>query len=120
VLYGLTAEEVMSLYSPGRYNAWVEYAGNPRLKRVVDQLIDGFLQTPYDFCALCDTFWGENDQFFVLRDFVPYVQAWHGLNQKYGDQAKWLKSSLQNIAKAGIFSSDRAIKEYNELIWNAK
>ncbi len=120
VLFGLTAEQVMDLYADDRYKAWDEYLGTPRLKRVVDQLVNGFFKTSYDFHSLYESLLRENDQFFVLRDFCPYIHAWDGLNQKYADQEKWLQSVLHNIAKAGIFSSDRAIKEYNELIWNRK
>jgi len=120
VLFGLTPEEVMGLYAPGHYNAWYEYSGNQRLKRVVEQLVDGTLPSSYNFHSIYDSLLRENDQFFVLRDYPAYTEAWSWLNQKYADQDQWLHSSLHNIAKAGTFSSDRAIKEYHELIWNRK
>ncbi|KAF1086248.1 Glycogen phosphorylase [Sporotomaculum syntrophicum] len=119
-LFGLTAAQVMELSVAGRYNSWDEYSSTPRLKRVIDQLVDGFLQTTYDFHSIRNGLLWENDCFFVLKDFMPYTVAWEGLNQKYADQDQWLQSSLYNIAKAGIFSSDRAIKEYHQLIWNRK
>ncbi|MDD3654453.1 MAG: glycogen/starch/alpha-glucan phosphorylase [Desulfotomaculaceae bacterium] len=117
-LFGLTADQVIGLYDSCRYRAWDEYSSTPRLKRVVDQLVNGFIEKSYDFHILYDSLLRDNDQFFVLKDFYPYVQAWERLNRKYADQEKWLHSALHNIAKAGIFSSDRAIKEYDCLIWN--
>ena len=119
-LFGLTAEQVKELGITGRYSSWDEYAGTPHLRRVIEQLVDGFLQTTYDFHDIYHELLYENDRFFVLKDFIAYTEAWEGLNKKYATQDQWLQSSLHNIAKAGIFSSDRAIKEYHQLIWNRK
>ncbi|OPX83776.1 MAG: Glycogen phosphorylase [Pelotomaculum sp. PtaB.Bin104] len=119
-LFGLTADQVLGLYEASRYKAWDEYNSTPRLKRVVDQLVNGFIKNSYDFHILYDFLLRDNDQFFVLKDFCPYIQAWEGLNRKYAEREKWLQSALHNIAKAGIFSSDRAIKEYAGLIWNTR
>lgn len=119
-LFGMTADQVMGLYAAYHYKSWDEYSGTPRLKRVVDQLINGFIKNSYDFHILHDSLLRDNDQFFVLKDFCSYVRAWDGLNSKYADQEKWFQSALHNIAKAGIFSSDRAIQEYADLIWNTR
>ncbi|MGI6711959.1 MAG: glycogen/starch/alpha-glucan phosphorylase [Bacillota bacterium] len=119
-LFGMTADQVMGLYAAYHYRSWDEYSSTPRLKRVVDQLINGFIGNSYDFQILHDSLLRDNDQFFVLKDFYSYVQAWDELNSKYADQKKWFQSVLHNIAKAGIFSSDRAIQEYANLIWNTR
>jgi starch phosphorylase len=49
---------------------------------------------------------------------MPYVQAHQRVNEAYKDQKKWLESSIVNIGKSGIFSSDRSIQDYADLIWH--
>ena len=56
----------------------------------------------------------------TLADFNSYVDAQKVVSKTYLDKDKFLDMSLVNIAKAGIFSSDRAIKEYADNIWNIK
>ncbi|WP_420838529.1 glycogen/starch/alpha-glucan phosphorylase [Dehalobacterium formicoaceticum] len=119
-LFGITADQAMELYGDPGYKSWNDYAGTPNLKRVVDQLVNGFLQTDYSFQGIYDSLLQENDQYFVLRDFSSYTETWERLNNKYAVQEKWLESALYNIAKAGIFSSDRAIHEYADLIWKTE
>ena len=52
----------------------------------------------------------QNDEYFVLKDFAPYMDAWSRLCALYGDQAAWQRKALINIAKSGYFSSDRTIR----------
>ena len=65
---------------------------------------------------------GENgsmaDPYFVLKDFGSYSMAQRRLEADYRDRDKWLKMAVINTAMSGIFSSDRTIREYNELIWH--
>ena len=58
-----------------------------------------------------------NDEYFVLKDFASYVQAWKELTAVHGDKQAWNRISLANIARSGYFSSDRSIAEYAEDIW---
>ena len=58
-----------------------------------------------------------NDEFFVLKDFASYVDAWDRLEKLYGDRLAWGRISLHNTACSGFFSSDRTIREYAEDIW---
>ena len=55
-----------------------------------------------------------------LADFDSYMKVYYQMDETYKDKAKWNKMSLVNIAKAGIFSSDRSINEYAKNIWNLK
>ena len=56
----------------------------------------------------------------TLADFDSYKQAQLRADTTYRDTLKWNRMSLTNIAKAGIFSSDRAVSEYAQRIWKLK
>ncbi|MFA5536878.1 MAG: glycogen/starch/alpha-glucan phosphorylase [Bacillota bacterium] len=117
-IFGLNAEQVMSFYQKGGYHSWDEYHRQPRIKRVLDQLLTNFFdEGEGDFRVIFDSLLRDNDEFFVLRDFGDYLDAWHKLCRLYQEPAKWNEKSLVNIAKSGFFASDRAIKQYGKSIW---
>ena len=117
-IFGLTAESIEQYRREGSYFAWDEYNRDPRLKRVVDQLIDGtFARLSGNFNIIYDNLMRHNDEFFVLKDFAPYLDAWHRLENLYADPIAWSRVSLHNTACSGFFSSDRTIREYAEDIW---
>jgi starch phosphorylase len=118
-MFGLKAHEVMDLYQRRSYDSWNEYHNCYKLKKVVDQLINGFFREDEgDFRDIYHSLLGGNDEFFVLKDFCSYMEVWYELNMLYGDPFKWNSIALTNIAKSGVFSSDRTIKEYARDIWN--
>ncbi|MCR5304298.1 MAG: glycogen/starch/alpha-glucan family phosphorylase [Lachnospiraceae bacterium] len=57
------------------------------------------------------------DYFMTLLDLKDYMKTRDRVIADYSDRDKWLKMSLTNIAKAGFFSSDRSIRDYNRDIW---
>ena len=57
------------------------------------------------------------DWFMTLLDLEEYIKVKDQMLEDYKDREKWKKMMLVNIAKAGYFSSDRTIREYNEEIW---
>ena len=57
------------------------------------------------------------DWFMTLLDLEDYIATKDKMFEDYTDEAKWEKMMLVNIAKAGFFSSDRTIAEYNRDIW---
>ena len=117
VIFGLKSSEVLSYYENGNYSAWNEYNGNPRVKLVMDQLIDGSYG---DFRSLYNYLLNSNDEFFILKDFDAYDAARQEIVKRYQDKKAWVRSCIINIAKSGIFSSDRTISEYAEDIWDIK
>ena len=117
VIFGLKEPEVLSYYATGAYSAWDEYNTNPAVRTVIDQLNNG---TYGDFHSLYDYLLRGNDEFFVLKDFMPYCRAHEEIEQRYKNKSRWLKSSAVNIANSGRFSSDRTIAEYARDIWNVK
>ncbi len=60
----------------------------------------------------------DKDWFMTLLDFDSYKKAKEQALTAYTDQKEWAKKELVNIAKAGFFSSDRTIEEYNRDIWH--
>lgn len=120
-IFGLTADQVLEYSQKRNYTSWEEYHTNPNLKRIIEQLVSGsFDDFNSEFRIIYDSLLLYNDEFFVLKDFHPYVNAFQKLTSLYLDQEKWYRTSLVNIAESGIFSSDRTIKEYANQIWKIK
>ena len=61
---------------------------------------------------------GTADPYMTLADFQDYARAQRDVAAVYQDKQHFARMSLINIAKAGIFSSDRAVKEYADEIWD--
>ena len=121
VAFGLTADEVMDYHKRGGYNSRAVYEANPRLKRVVDQLVSGELPAGREeFRELYDGLLMHNDEFFLLEDFGAYAAAQEQIDRLYKDTARWRRMCIQNIAHSGEFSSDNTIWEYAVGIWQVK
>ncbi|MBO8462704.1 MAG: glycogen/starch/alpha-glucan phosphorylase, partial [Firmicutes bacterium] len=58
------------------------------------------------------------DWFMTLLDVKDYIKTKERMLEDYEDEKSWEKKMLVNIAKAGFFSSDRTIEEYNNDIWH--
>lgn len=120
-LFGLTAEEVLHYYRHGGYESVEYYHLDQRIREVVDQLVNGFFPDVYnEFEPIFDSLLGENDQYFVLKDFAAYTNTQEKVGEAFRDTLGWQQKSLINIAHAGYFSSDRTIKEYAKDIWGIR
>ncbi|MCR3757873.1 glycogen/starch/alpha-glucan phosphorylase [Clostridium felsineum] len=119
VIFGMKKDEVMNYEKNKNYNAAYYYNNDPRIKRIVDSLIDGSLGVPKsEFEDIYKYLLANNDEFFVLKDFDDYVEAQNRINLLYKNQSKWLEMSAVNIAHSGDFSSDNTIKNYAKEIWH--
>lgn len=118
-LFGMTAPEVEELWRKG-YNP--NFFVTPELKRVLDMLTSGILGTRFDDISksLLTNSFGTADAYMTIADFESYRQAQERVGKEYLNRDKFTDMSLVNIAKAGIFSADRAVKEYADNIWNIK
>ena len=116
-IFGLTSEETERFTTQGGYNARKCAESDPVLARVLAHLTDGSLGSK--FWDLEDALLKYNDEFFVLRDFAPYLAAWDALAGESGNLS-FQRKALVNIAKSGWFSSDRAVAEYVSDIWKIR
>ncbi len=116
-LFGMSEPEVSALQAKGYVPSQV-YAENPRLKRVIDLIASGVF-TGGDRSAaspLVDDLL-YNDRFMALADYQSYIDAQARVDEAYADPEAWTRSAILNVARAGFFSSDRAMHEYVERIW---
>jgi len=60
----------------------------------------------------------QSDPFLVLADYAAYVACQEGVSAAWQNPENWTRMSILNTARSGKFSSDRAIGEYCEEIWN--
>ena len=117
-LFGLRAEEVLSYYQNGGYNAWEHYYADESLQSAIKQIMNGFFDsTSYDYSPLYHSLLTENDSYFVIKDFNSYKETQVRVSQAYKNQSHWSEMSLINIANSGYFSADRTIEEYVHDIW---
>ncbi|WP_371723375.1 glycogen/starch/alpha-glucan phosphorylase [Isachenkonia alkalipeptolytica] len=120
-IFGLREEEISKIRQEGSYRPDQIYEENPALRKVMDQLIDGTLE-PEDPDIFREIYHDllERDPYFILKDFEAYCRANEKIDELYQKPEIWWEKGIQNIAKAGYFSSDRTIKEYSEGVWDLK
>jgi starch phosphorylase len=120
-IFGLNSEEVNSHYQNNDYNSKAVYESDSEIRILLDQLINGFFDSVdrYEFKEIFDNL-VFRDQYFVLKDYQAYKAAHNACNEAYKDKSRWAKMALINIAKSGVFSSDRSIQDYAEKIWKVK
>ena len=118
-IFGASSDEVIAHYEKGDYVAWDYYNNNPVIHEIVD-----FITGPQMMEVGC----AENlnrlkqelagkDWFMTFLDFEDYAAKKEQAFEDYTDREAWAKKMLVNISKAGFFSSDRTIEEYNRDIW---
>ena len=123
-IFGLRVEDIEKIkdsYDPKSY-----YEKNPRIKKVVDTLIDGTLSDDGTglFKELYDSLfeskpWEKADKYYLLADLMPYIETKLQVNKDYSDTDEFRKKCFINMANAGKFSSDRTILDYAKEVWNA-
>ena len=120
-LFGLKADEVEDLWRRG-YSPLDYTRSNPELKAVLDMLTSNVLGARFDDISksLLTNAYGVADAYMTLADFDSYVKAQQRVSETYKDKHKFSNMSLTNIAKAGIFSADRAVLEYADNIWHCR
>ncbi len=122
-IFGAKVDELNAIRET--YRARDIYERNPRIRRVVDTLIDGTVETDSEqeelHTALLDgASWHRADHYFVLYDFESYQNARLQANADYRDRLAFGRKCLMNTASAGKFSSDRTIRQYADEIWHIK
>jgi starch phosphorylase len=117
-IFGLTAEEVHARRVDG-LNTREIVAASPVLQQVLEQVASGVFspEQPDLYRELVDSLLA-HDHFLVLSDFEAYAAKQAEVAERWRDKTAWRRSAMLNIANVGWFSSDRAIREYAEDIWN--
>ncbi len=119
VIFGKHADELDEIRYNNSYNPWDIYNSDIRVKVVLDSLVDGTFSPNHEkFRMIFDEVMYHGDEYFILLDFASYLEASKKIESLYADQMSWAKKCLINISKAGFFSSDRTISEYNRDIWH--
>ena len=119
-LFGLNAEEVSQMKSQG-YNPWEFYSSNQALREVIDQISSGLFSPKESnlFKPLVDSLL-YHDEYMLLADYQSYIDCQDRVSEAFRDWDNWTRMSILNTARMGIFSSDRAIREYCQDIWNVQ
>lgn len=117
-LFGLTVDEVESIKSAG-YRPASYLEGNAELTAVLDLIAGGHFShgDTEVFRPLVDNL-RYDDPFLVLADYASYVECQDRVSAAWQDRDAWSRMSILNAARSGKFSSDRAIAEYCDDIWN--
>ena len=119
-IFGLTAEDVDRKWAHG-YNSSVYYANNVKLEKVINALNSGFNgQSFSDIANYLLTGSPIADPYMCLADFGSFCDIHEKSDSVYKNKLDWAKKSLNNIATAGIFASDRSIRDYANNIWGLK
>ena len=116
-IFGLTVEEVDELKK--NYNPYLYLEKNPKLKKVLDSLIDGSLGVKFIDIYNSLLKGDDPDRYLVLADFDSYINERLLANSEYGTK-EYYKKCIVNMYSSKKFSSDRSINDYNKLIWKIR
>ena len=121
-IFGEDSDTVIAHYAKGDYVSRDYYKKSPVIREAVD-----FIVGPQALKAgskeNLERLYHEllnKDWFMTLLDLEDYIKVKDQAFADYENRAAWKKKMLVNIAKAGFFSSDRTIAEYNRDIWKLK
>ena len=121
-IFGATSDEVIEHYNKADYISKDYYTNNEAIKAAVD-FITSEKMLEVGSKENLERIQNElinKDWFMTLLDFESYKNKKDEAIKAYSNRKAWAKMTLVNIAKAGFFSSDRTIAEYNKDIWNLK
>ncbi len=120
-IFGKSSQEVIELYDKHSYRSR-EYYEKPEIKEIVDFIVSDELLSigSHENLSRLHHELINKDWFMTLLDIEDYINTKEKVFEMYEDRKKWSKMMIVNIAKAGMFSSDRTIKQYNDEIWKLK
>ena len=121
-IFGMSVDQVEQLHQEGSYSPWSYYQDNRSIAAIIKFLANGIPGESFGdiINSLTTGFNGEADQYYIIADFESYKKTQQIVSAAYQDTLRWGGMSLTNIAKAGIFSADRSVKEYADRIWGIK
>ena len=124
-IFGLSAEEVIAYEKNGNYDPKEIFNNNEEIRTVLMQLINGYyapddserFREIYD-SLLEDQGYDRADTYFILKDFMSYVNIQNEVNKAYQDSKTWGRKALLQTAACGKFSSDRTVEDYVRDVWH--
>lgn len=119
-IFGESSEAVIEHYAKADYVSRKYYESDENIKRAVDFIVSDEMMA-VGCRENLERLYNEllnKDWFMTLPDFEEYVATKERIYADYEDRMTWAKKMLANISKAGFFSSDRTIAQYNEDIWH--
>lgn len=119
-VFGEDSQTVIDRYERGDYCSKDYYDKDADLKKAVDFLVSDEMMKVGSKENL-ERIYNEllnKDWFMTFPDFEDYCKTKEKAYADYEDKKAWAKKMLVNISKAGFFSSDRTIKQYNDEIWH--
>ena len=119
-IFGESSEEVIKHYEKADYVSRSYYENDANIKRAIDFIVSDQMKA-VGCTENLERLYNEllnKDWFMTLPDFEEYVATKERIYADYEDRMTWAKKMLVNISKAGFFSSDRTIAQYNEDIWH--
>jgi starch phosphorylase len=117
-LFGLREEEIQKMRP--HYNPREIYENSDYIKRILNSLNSNMF-SQQDYVLLFKVIFEElisRDYFFVLADLEAFDKAIKDATKDYANKTKWAKQAILNVARIGYFSSDRAVEDYAENIWD--
>ncbi|HFR4577030.1 TPA: glycogen/starch/alpha-glucan family phosphorylase [Streptococcus suis] len=120
--FGKDSDTIIDLYDKAGYVSADYYNGDANIKRAVDFIVSDEVLALGNEERLGRLHHEliSKDWFMTLIDLAEYIEVKEQVFADYEDQDSWNKKVVHNIAKAGFFSSDRTIEQYNEDIWHSK
>lgn len=119
-IFGKDSDTVIKMYEDSSYSAKDFYINDEDIRTWVDFIISPEMLKLGDAHMLLEIHAEliKKDWFMTLLDVKEYIEMKEKVFADYADRKAWAKKMLVNIAKAGYFSSDRTIAQYNTDIWN--
>ncbi len=120
-IFGKDSHTIIDLYDKAGYVSADYYNGDENIKRAVDFIVSDEVKALGNEERLARLHHEliSKDWFMTLIDLAEYIEVKEQVFADYEDQDSWNKKVVHNIAKAGFFSSDRTIAQYNEDIWHS-
>lgn len=121
-IFGESSEDVIALYDKAAYSAEKIYDADPEIAKLVDFIISKEMFAIGNKKSLIRLYMEivTKDWFMTLLDLKDYIKVKKQALKDYEDRDAWAQKMIVNISKAGFFSSDRTIAQYNEDIWKLK
>ena len=119
-MFGESSDQVIEHYAKADYCSFDYIKNDPEIAKLVNFILSPEMINVghYDHLARLHKELVTKDWFMTFPDFKDYVETKEKAYADYENKKEWAKKSLVNISKAGFFSSDRTIEQYNNDVWH--